>query len=226
MSVEAAGPSSRPRATNALANLYISAEPRLPLPDLVRGRRLARRPDRRAAQEGRGGRDRAPDDQGEGGHRQHGGEQTLLQQKLNELGTALNELKTARLGEGGALPPDGTRPTPTSCPRSCAAASFSRCGPISRRSSGRRPSSWSATSTGHPEVVKVRHQITETRTKIRTEAQRVIRSTENDWKAARGAGDERDGGARVRQGGGPRAEPSRRPLRHAQARGGGDEGRS
>ena len=36
----------------------------------------------------------------------------------------------------------------------------------------------------HPEVLKVRNQIEETRTKIRGEAQRVIRAAENDYKAA------------------------------------------
>jgi capsular exopolysaccharide synthesis family protein len=36
----------------------------------------------------------------------------------------------------------------------------------------------------HPEVVKVRNQIQDTRTKIRGEAQRVIRAAENDYKAA------------------------------------------
>ena len=36
----------------------------------------------------------------------------------------------------------------------------------------------------HPEVVKVRNQIQETRAKIRSEAERVIRAAENDYKAA------------------------------------------
>ena len=36
----------------------------------------------------------------------------------------------------------------------------------------------------HPEVVKVKNQIQDTRAKLRSEAQRVIRSAENDYKAS------------------------------------------
>ena len=43
---------------------------------------------------------------------------TLLDQRLKELGTALNETEDRAAAEGGALPPDArARPTPRSCPR-------------------------------------------------------------------------------------------------------------
>jgi succinoglycan biosynthesis transport protein ExoP len=109
---------------------------------------------------------------------------TLLDQRLKELGTALNERKTERLQKEALWRQMARAPNPEELPevmRSGVVQSLR----IELASLERQQAQLLERYLDqHPEVVKVRNQIQDTRTKIRAEAQRVIRSAENDYKAA------------------------------------------
>ena len=85
--------------------------------------------------------------------------QTLLEQKLQELGTALTTLKTARLEKEALYQQMKARAARRAARGDAEQRSSRRCASSSRRWSARRRSSSSAISIGHPEVVKVRGQI-------------------------------------------------------------------
>jgi succinoglycan biosynthesis transport protein ExoP len=109
--------------------------------------------------------------------------QTLLQQKLTELGTALTSLKTARLEKEALYQQMKAAPRPDELPevmRSGLVQSLRMELTTLERQEAQLLERY---LPGHPEVVKVRHQIAETRGKVQSEAQRVIRTTENEWKA-------------------------------------------
>ena len=109
---------------------------------------------------------------------------TLLDQKLKELGTALTTLRTERLEKEalyrqmrGAsnpeeLPEVMRNPLVQSVRIELASLERAQAQLLERY------------MDQHPEVVKVRNQIQETRKKIAAESQRVIRAAENDYKAA------------------------------------------
>lgn len=108
---------------------------------------------------------------------------TLIDQKLKELGTSLNELKSQRLQKEALWRQMATAPNPEELPevmRSGLVQSLR----IELASLERQQTQLLEKYVErHPEVLKVKNQIDETRTKIRAEAQRVVRAAENDYKA-------------------------------------------
>jgi succinoglycan biosynthesis transport protein ExoP len=109
---------------------------------------------------------------------------TLLEQRLKELGTALTERKTERLQKEALWRQMAEAPNPEELPdvmRSGLVQSLR----IELASLERQQAQlMERYLEEHPEVVKVRKQIEDTRAKIRAEAQRVVRAAENDYKAA------------------------------------------
>ncbi len=109
--------------------------------------------------------------------------QTLLQQKLQELGTAQTSLKTARLEKEALYQQMKGAPRPDELPEVMRSGLVQSLRIELTTLERQEAQLLERYLPGHPEVVKVRGQITETRSKIQSEAQRVIRSTENEWKA-------------------------------------------
>ena len=146
---------------------------------------MARHADRRAAEEGRGSRPPPP------------GRSSARRASSTSRSAAPSSTSASR----SSAPPStsgrpsacrrrrsGARwrapPTPRSCPRSCAAASCRTLRIELANLERQQAQLLERYLDQHPEVVKVRNQIQETRSKIRGEAQRVIRAAENDYKAA------------------------------------------
>ena len=107
----------------------------------------------------------------------------LVEQKLRELGTSLNEIRSQRLQKEALWRQMMGAPNPEELPevmRSGLVQSLR----IELASLERQQAQLlDRYMDQHPEVVKVRTQIQDTRQKIRAEAQRVIRAAENDYKA-------------------------------------------
>jgi capsular exopolysaccharide synthesis family protein len=109
---------------------------------------------------------------------------TLLDQKLKELGTALTTLRTERLEREALYNQMRGASNPEELPevmRSPFVQSLRIELATLERSQAQLLERY---MDQHPEVVKVRNQIQETRKKIAGESQRVIRAAENDYKAA------------------------------------------
>lgn len=109
--------------------------------------------------------------------------QTLLQQKLSELGTALTSLKTARLEKEALYNQMKSAPRPDELPEVMRSGLVQSLRIELTTLERQETQLLERYLPGHPEVVKVHNQIVETRGKVQSEAQRVIRSTENEWKA-------------------------------------------
>jgi capsular exopolysaccharide synthesis family protein len=113
-----------------------------------------------------------------------GERRTLLEQRLSELGTALNERKTERLQKEALWRQMASASEPQELPevmRSPLVQSLRIELATLEREEAQLLERY---LEQHPEVVKVRNQIQDTRTKIRVESQRVIRAAQNDFKAA------------------------------------------
>ena len=109
---------------------------------------------------------------------------TLLEQKLKELGTALTTLRTDRLEKEALYNQMRNAANPEELPdvmRSPLVQALRIELATLERSQAQLLERY---MDQHPEVVKVRNQIQETRKKIAAESQRVIRAAENDYKAA------------------------------------------
>jgi succinoglycan biosynthesis transport protein ExoP len=109
---------------------------------------------------------------------------TLLEQKLKELGTALTSLRTDRLEKEALYNQMRHASNPEELPdvmRSPLVQSLRIELATLERAQAQLLERY---MDQHPEVVKVRNQIQETRKKIAAESQRVIRAAENDYKAA------------------------------------------
>jgi capsular exopolysaccharide synthesis family protein len=109
--------------------------------------------------------------------------QTLLQQKLAELGSALTSLKTARLEKEALYQQMKAAPRPDELPEVVHSGLVQSLRVEVTTLERQEAALLDRYLAGHPEVVRVRHQIAEARGKILSEAQRVIRSTENEWQA-------------------------------------------
>jgi capsular exopolysaccharide synthesis family protein len=109
---------------------------------------------------------------------------TLLEQRLKELGTALNERKTERLQKEALWRQMAGAANPEELPEVMHSQVVQSLRIELASLEREQAQLLERYLDQHPEVVKVRNQITETRTKIRAEAARVIRSAENDYKAA------------------------------------------
>jgi succinoglycan biosynthesis transport protein ExoP len=109
---------------------------------------------------------------------------TLLDQRLKELGTALTERKTERLQKEALWRQMAHAPNPEELPdamRSGLVQSLRiELGNLERQQADLQERYLDE----HPELVKVKKQISDTRAKIRAEANRVVRAAENDYKAA------------------------------------------
>ena len=109
---------------------------------------------------------------------------TLLEQRLKELGTALNERKTERLQKEALFRQMAGASNPEELPE-VMRSSVLQALRIELASLERQEAQLlERYMEQHPEVVKVRRQIEETRAKTRAEAQSVIRAAENDYRAA------------------------------------------
>ena len=109
---------------------------------------------------------------------------TLLEQKLKELGTALTGLRTDRLEKEALYNQTRHASNPEELPdvmRNPLVQSLRIELATLERAQAQLLERY---MDQHPEVIKVRNQIQETRKKIAAESQRVIRAAENDYKAA------------------------------------------
>jgi len=109
---------------------------------------------------------------------------TLLEQKLTQLGASLTGLKTQRLEKQALYNQMKSAPKPEELPEVMASPLVQSLridlANLERQYAEMREKYLEQ----HPEVVKIRSQIEETRAKIWTEAQQVIRAAENAYKAA------------------------------------------
>jgi capsular exopolysaccharide synthesis family protein len=107
----------------------------------------------------------------------------LLEQKLKELGTSYNSLKTERLQKEALYQQMRKAPNPEELPdvmRSPVVQTLRIELATLERFQAQLLEKY---LDQHPEVLKVRNQIAETRKKIALESQQVIRAVENDYKA-------------------------------------------
>ncbi len=109
---------------------------------------------------------------------------TLLEQRLKELGTALNERKTERLQKEALWRQMASASNPEELPEVMRSALVQSLRIELANLERQQAQLLQRYLDEHPEVVKVRNQIDETRRKISAESQRVIRAAENDYKAA------------------------------------------
>jgi capsular exopolysaccharide synthesis family protein len=109
---------------------------------------------------------------------------TLLDQRLKELGTALNERKTERLQKEALWRQMAGAGNPEELPEVMRSGVLQSLRIELASLERQQAQVLERYMEQHPEVVKVRRQIEETRTKMRAEAQSVIRAAENDFRAA------------------------------------------
>jgi polysaccharide biosynthesis transport protein len=109
---------------------------------------------------------------------------TLLDQRLKELGTALNERKTERLQKEALWRQMSGASNPEELPDVQRSALIQNVRIELANLQRQEAQLLERYMDQHPEVVKVRNQIRETRSKIRTEARAVIGTAENDYRAA------------------------------------------
>jgi uncharacterized protein involved in exopolysaccharide biosynthesis len=109
---------------------------------------------------------------------------TLLEQRLGELGTALNQRKTERLQKEALWRQMGTARNPEELPEVMRSPLVQSLRIELANLERQEAQLLERYLDQHPEVVKVRNQITDTQAKIRAESRRVIRAAENDYKAA------------------------------------------
>ena len=196
------------------------ADARLPLPRVGGGGRLARPGDRGAHAPGVGGPAGAAGVPGPRGPRQTSTSGARCSNRSSkDLGRgrergARRAGSTRRRSRGRCRAP-GTR---RSCLTSCAARSCSPCARSWVRSSGSSSSSAQRYLDEHPEVVKVRRQIEDTRAKIAAEARRVVRAAANDTRAAQEQESSAAGALAAAESRGARAVAPRRQVRRAEAR--------
>jgi capsular exopolysaccharide synthesis family protein len=108
----------------------------------------------------------------------------LLDQRLKELGTALNERKTERLQKEALWRQMAGAADPEELPE-VMRSSVLQALRIELASLERQQAQLlERYMEQHPEVLKVRKQIEETRHKTRAEAESVVRAAENDYRAA------------------------------------------
>ena len=109
---------------------------------------------------------------------------TLLDQRLKELGTALNERKTERLQKEALFRQMAGASNPEELPEVMRSGVVQNLRIEIANLERQQAQLLERYLDQHPEVVKVKNQIQDTRAKLRSEAQRVIRSAENDYKAS------------------------------------------
>jgi succinoglycan biosynthesis transport protein ExoP len=111
---------------------------------------------------------------------------TLLEQRLKELGTALNERKTERLQKEALWRQMSGARNAEELPEVMRSPLVQNLRVELANLERQQAQLLERYMEQHPEVVRVRKQITETRSKIRSEARAVIAAAENDYRAAAG----------------------------------------
>jgi capsular exopolysaccharide synthesis family protein len=109
---------------------------------------------------------------------------TLLDQKLKELGSALNERKTERLQKEALWRQMANASNPEELPDVMRSPLVQSLRLEQANLERQQAQLLERYLEQHPEVLKVKNQLEEVRRKVRAESQRVIRSAENDYKAA------------------------------------------
>lgn len=109
---------------------------------------------------------------------------TLLEQKLRELGTSLTSLRTARLEKQALYNQMRGAANPEELPEVMRSPLVQSLRIELANLERQQAQLLERYMDQHPEVVKVRNQIQETKKRIAGESQRVIRAAENDYKAA------------------------------------------
>jgi capsular exopolysaccharide synthesis family protein len=109
---------------------------------------------------------------------------TLVEQRLRELGTALTKVKTDRLQKEALFNQMRGARNPEELPEVIKNYVIQQLRIDLAKLEGQEAQLLERYLEQHPEVVRVRNQIEESRRKISAEAQRVIRSVENDYRAA------------------------------------------
>jgi capsular exopolysaccharide synthesis family protein len=109
---------------------------------------------------------------------------TLLDAKLQQLGSNLTALKTTRLEKEALWRQMRSAPNPEENPAVMSNPVVQQLRVDLANLERQQSQLLERYLDQHPEVVKVRNQIAETRKRIAAEAQRVIRAAENDYKAA------------------------------------------
>jgi succinoglycan biosynthesis transport protein ExoP len=109
---------------------------------------------------------------------------TLVEQRLRELGTALTKLKTERLQKEALFNQMRAARNPEELPEVIKNYVIQQLRIDLAKLEGQEAQLLERYLEQHPEVVRVRNQIEEARRKISAEAQRVIRSAENDYRAS------------------------------------------
>lgn len=109
---------------------------------------------------------------------------TLLEQKLKEVGTSLTSLRTQRLEREALYNQMRNAPNPEELPEVMRSPLVQSLRIELAGLERQQAQLLERYMDQHPEVVRVRNQIQETRKKIAGESQRVIRAAENDYKAA------------------------------------------
>jgi succinoglycan biosynthesis transport protein ExoP len=109
---------------------------------------------------------------------------TLLDQRLKELGTALNDRKTDRLQKEALWRQMASAPNPEELPEVVRNPLVQNLRIELAKLERQQAQLLERYLDQHPEVVEVRNQIQDTRAKIRAEAQRIVRAAENDYRAA------------------------------------------
>jgi succinoglycan biosynthesis transport protein ExoP len=109
---------------------------------------------------------------------------TLLDQRLKELGSSLNDRKTERLQKEALWGQMRSAPNPEELPEAMRSPMVQSLRLNLADLERKRAELLERYMEQHPEVVKVKTEIGEARARIRAEAQRIIRAAENDYKAA------------------------------------------
>ena len=109
---------------------------------------------------------------------------TLLDQRLKELGTALNDVKSQRLQTQALAEQMRKAPNPEELPEVMKSPVGQQLRIELANLERQEAELLQRYLDQHPEVIRVRNQIAETKRKLALEAQAVIRSTENQYKAA------------------------------------------
>lgn len=108
----------------------------------------------------------------------------LLDQKLKDLGSNLTALKTVRLEKEALWRQMKSAPTPEEMPAVMASPVVQQLRVDLANLERQQTQLLERYLDQHPEVVKVRNQIADTRKRLAAEAQRLIRGAENDYKSA------------------------------------------
>ena len=111
-------------------------------------------------------------------------QRAMLDQRLKELGSALNDRKTERLQKEALWGQMRAASNPEELPEAMRSPTVQALRINLADLERRRALLLEQYLDQHPEVMKIDTEIQETRARLRAEAQRIVRAAENDYKAA------------------------------------------